>query len=153
MRYFIIDGFNVVHKIPGLSRTPNPHTALINFIKNNKLTGNFRNKVTIVFDGSIDYEAAKEREFTIRFSLEKSADELIKARIEASPNKAQIFVVSDDREIRDFSKLAGAISVRVDEFIHTKDKSGEEQEPESRDISYTAQREITDELRKIWLKE
>jgi len=167
MRYFIIDGFNVVHKIPALAHSQEPHIALINYIKHKKLSGSNRNKVMIVFDGSINNDAAKEREFAIRFSLERSADDLIKAQVQTAAHKAQVVVVSDDREIRDFSKLSGAGIMSVAEFAHTskpldqtagaRSQAGKRvsrpQLSENKEISYTTQREITEELKKIWLKE
>ncbi|MDD4955065.1 MAG: NYN domain-containing protein [Candidatus Omnitrophica bacterium] len=154
MLLYIIDGFNLVHKIPSVKSSDIPQLELIYYIKNNKLTGSRNNKVVIVFDGALQPEAKRDAEFEIVFSGEFSADDLIKARIDKIKNSkyplSEVIVVSDDREIRDYAKKQGAISERTVDFIKPK---GTANRSDSKDISYPLQKEITDELRKIWLKE
>ncbi|UCG35411.1 MAG: NYN domain-containing protein [Candidatus Omnitrophota bacterium] len=150
MLVYIIDGFNVIHKIPTLKSSSNPWQDLISYIKQKKLTGSKNNKVCIVFDGSPRTDALRERQFQILFSCERDADDVIKERIQKAKNKRQIVLVSDDREIRDFAKAQGANLLSVADFLKVKQK--QKKEP-SKDISYSLQREITEELRKIWLKE
>jgi predicted RNA-binding protein with PIN domain len=145
---YIIDGFNLVHKVPALKKSGSPHTDLIQYIRRNKFTGSRNNKVIIVFDGGIDWEAKKEKEYQIVFSADRSADDIIKSRISAAKNKAQIVVVSDDREIRDHAKRERVTLLRIHEFIKKNSKA--EKREENKDISYSLQREITEEMRKIW---
>ncbi len=151
MLLYIIDGFNLIHNIPSLKKSNSPHSSLIHYIKKNKLTGSRNNRVVIVFDGKTNYEAADEREFKIVFSHGESADEIIKMRVRNAENKSEIIVVSDDREIRDFIKREGAESWRICDFITSKKKM--QTSEKTKDISYALQREITEELRKIWLPE
>jgi predicted RNA-binding protein with PIN domain len=156
MLLFIIDGFNLIHKVSSLKTSANPQLSLIHYIKEHKLTGSANNKVVIVFDGMPQIDAAKEREFEIIFSQEKPADDLIKERIlkiKKYPKHpiSEVIVASDDREIRDYAKKEGAVSQRASEFLRlkvSKSKAADEEE-----ISYPLQAEITEELRKIWLKE
>lgn len=154
MLLYIIDGFNLVHKIPSVKKSDIPQLELIHYIKNNKLTGSHNNKVVIVFDGALQMEAKKEAEFEVIFSAERSADDLIKLRIDKIKSSkyplSEVIVVSDDREIRDYAKKQGAVSERAGDFIKPAKKIVKE---ESKDISYPLQKEITDEMRKIWLKE
>ena len=82
MLLYIIDGFNLVHKIPSVVRSDIPQLELILYIKKHKLTGSHNNKVIVVFDGAFQIEAKREAEFEVIFSGERSADELIKARID-----------------------------------------------------------------------
>ena len=153
MLVYIIDGFNVVHKISNLKKSTTPHVDLINYIRNNKLTGSRNNKVIIVFDGGVNLQAkAVALNFKVLFSLEKSGDDLIELELKKIKNKSQVVVVSDDREIRDFTKTYGAQSMRVLSFIEKKTKKVKVEEI-TKEISYSTQREITEELRKIWLKE
>jgi len=154
MLLYIIDGFNLVHKIPSVKKSDIPQLELIHFIKNHKLTGSHNNKVVIVFDGAFQIEAKREAEFEVVFSGNLSADELIKARIDRIKNSkyplSEVIVVSDDREIRDYAKKQGAVSERAVDFAKRVKETVREG---SKDISYPLQKEITDELRKIWLKE
>jgi len=154
MLLYIIDGFNLVHKIPSVKKSDVPQLELIHYIKQHKLTGSANNKVVVFFDGSIQPEAARESEFEVRFSAERSADDLIKARIDKLKNAKypllEVIVISDDREIRDYAKKQGAVSQRAVDFIKSFPKTAKD---DSKEISYPLQKEITDELRRIWLKE
>lgn len=145
MLVYIIDGYNLLHKIPALKNSTTPCKDLIHNIKKGKLTGSKNNKVIVIFDGSIRDEL-KESDFEVVFSYDKSADEIIKRRVEKIKNKSEVIVVSDDREIRDAVKKEGAVSLRTFEFIKPKGKVVES----GKEISYSLQREITEELRKIW---
>jgi len=116
----------------------------------NKLTGSRNNKVVIVFDGSFNLAASQEKgDYELVFSQSLSADELIHKKLKSLSNKSQVLVVSDDREIRDFTKREGARSLRIHEFVKIK----QSQTPEGKEINYSLQREITEEMRKIWLKD
>jgi predicted RNA-binding protein with PIN domain len=152
MLQYIIDGFNVVHKISSLKRSVTPRADLIRYIKKHKLTGSQNNEVTVVFDGAPSQEVISERGVKVLYSDQRSADDLIIAQIKRTKNTSQLIVVSDDREIRDCAKTHRALSVRVLDFITPK-KISKSQAKKQKDISYTLQKEITDEMRKIWLKE
>jgi predicted RNA-binding protein with PIN domain len=123
---------------------------LIQYIKNNRLTGSHNNKVIIVFDGAPDLTAQREREFEIIFSLGESADNLIKRRISRTKLKSEIVAVSDDREIIDYAKKEGAKFLRISDFI--RDKTDSHKNQDTKEISFPLQAEITEELRRIWLK-
>ncbi|MFH1505080.1 MAG: NYN domain-containing protein [Candidatus Omnitrophota bacterium] len=150
MLVYIIDGFNLVHRIPAVKKSSQPRLDLIRYIKIKKLTGSSNNKVIIVFDGGFDSIAGQEAGYEIVFSGSRSADEVIMSRVEKMKNKSEIIVVTDDREIRDSIKSQGAKICRTADFINNKLKKIKE---EDKDISYTLQNEITKEMRKIWLKE
>ncbi len=150
MLVFIIDAFNLVHKVPELKSSQNPHISLINYIKKNKLTGSINNKVIVVFDGQPRPEVINSG-FEVVFSGCGTADDIIKKRVSNFKNKSEVVVVSDDREIRDFVRTAGAKSCRLNNFIHTKKKIIKE--GNNKEIDYALQREITEDMRKIWLKE
>ena len=151
MLVYIIDGFNLIYRVPELKQSLTPHRDLIDYIKKNKLTGSRNNNVLIIFDGQVNAEVLnQEGTFKIYFSGAGSADPLIKNWITKFREKSEIRVVSDDRQIRDFAKTSGAKSVRIVDFI---EKTKKEIREDAKDISYALKREITEELRKIWLKE
>jgi predicted RNA-binding protein with PIN domain len=149
MLLYIIDGFNIVHKVPSLKNSFTPHRDLIHYIKRNRLTGSRNNKVIIVFDGRTVRDI-RESEFEVVFSGDVSADEVIKNKVDKVRNKSEVIVVSDDREIREYVRKVRVSSVRVADFIKTKKRKFKKNDKE---ISYSLQREITEELKKIWLKE
>lgn len=157
MLLYIIDAYNVLHKIPSLCKSDNPQIELIQYIKQNKITGSRNNKVIIVFDGWARMRIIKEDEFEVVFSCDKSADDIIKERIDRIKKLSkyplsEVIVVSDDREIRDYAKRQGVVSKRIGDFLKVTRVYNKSRE-ESRDISYPLQKEINDELRRIWLKE
>jgi len=152
MLWYIIDGWNVIHKMPLLKNSPSAREDFIYFLKRYRITGSRNNRVTIVFDGRIDLNLKEsERQFEIVFGGTKSADEIICNRVSAYSNKRNIIVVSDDNEIINYIKAQGASSVRTKEFLSRKDKKSPKKN--SKEISYAVKKEITDELRKFWLKE
>jgi len=152
MLVYIIDGFNLIHKINNLRHSLSPHRELIHYIRDNRLTGSKNNRVSIVFDGRPNLEAIREKgNFELFFSQEQSADDLIKTKLSRFKKTSEVVVVSDDREIRSAAKKLGARICRTADFLKTKRTP---REPEDKkDISYTLRSEITEELRKLWLKD
>jgi len=150
MLVYIIDGFNLIHKVPKLKNSSFPQKALVDYIRLNKLTGSRNNQVVIVFDGYMPAGiTAKEAGFKILFSAAKSADELIKSKVASTRQKSEVVVVSDDRQIKDFIKLQGARSLGTLDFIKKKPKKMPVEG--DKDISYSLQYEITEDLRKSLL--
>ncbi|MCM8787021.1 MAG: NYN domain-containing protein [Candidatus Omnitrophica bacterium] len=150
MAIYIIDAFNLFHKIKNLKKSNSPHQDLIIYIHKYKLTGSQKNKVIIVFDG-YKQQSFINYNFEILFSYQNSADNVIKNLIDKYVNKNEVFVVSDDIEIRNFAKSRNARSIKIEEFLEKKEKH-KTAVADDKNISYTLQREITEELKKIWLK-
>jgi|TARA_B100000315_G_C14543613_1_gene572141 predicted RNA-binding protein with PIN domain len=152
MLVYIIDGFNLIHKVPALKSALTPQRALIDYIRRRRLTGSKNNRVIIVFDGNMVSDIKrKESGFEVFFSGQGSADEIIKSKVSATKGKSEIIVVTDDRQIRDFILREGARALHVREFLKSKTKKKEDHH--TKDISYSLQQEITEELRKTWLSE
>ena len=150
MLVYIIDGFNLAHKIEELRGSSCLQQDLIQYIKKHALTGSRNNKVTVVFDGNMRW-GFSEKEFEVLFSGKHTADTLIKRRVENSSNVRQVVVVTDDREVRDFVRRRGASLCRVKDFIRGKKKK--KRQETAKDISYPLARQITEELRRIWIDE
>lgn len=148
MLVYIIDAFNVIHKIATLRNSNNPHDNFIHYVNNNTLTGSSKNKTIIIFDGQF-HPTANNYGYKIMFSNERSADELIKEELARLNHKSEVIVVSDDNEVRRNAKINNARAVSVNDFT----KKTKTIRVDTKEISYAAQKEITDELRKIWLNE
>ncbi len=156
MLVFIIDAFNLIYKVPRLRNSNTPHKELLHFIKNNNLTGSSRNRVEIIFDGAISHDLVNMyHNFKVTFSNQITADEVIKSKLEDAKNPRQVVVVSDDRQIQSYARRAGAKISKISEFIRLKDKTNAKKgsEVNTKDISFSLQHEITEEMRKIWDKE
>ncbi len=151
MLQFVIDGYNLVHKISKIKESDTPCHNLLSLIYHKKLTGSVNNKVLIVFDGRKPPYNIIDFQYKVLFSGNRSADDLIIDEIKRAKNKKQIVVVSDDQELGRKAKMLEAKVRRVDSFISGKQKS--RQDTNKKEIKYSIQREITEELRKIWLDE
>ena len=83
MLTYIIDGFNLLHKIRGLKNSYTPQQDLIKYIRSNRLTGSSNNRVIIVFDGHPTDENYVENKYEIDIPQNKlvevqNLDDLIK---------------------------------------------------------------------------
>jgi hypothetical protein len=154
--HFIIDGYNLVKhrsfKIP--SNIHDPRFALIQFLRTDKPCGSPKNRVTIVFDGYSGDFSLRDLEFEVIFSCDSSADERIKKMMESSPSPKSLVVVSDDRQIRDFSRICGVASWGIEEFLNPPGKKESPRKGDSvkEKLSYSAEHKINEELKKLWLK-
>lgn len=155
MLQFIIDGYNLVHKIPNIKDSSSPCNELLIFIHKNKLTGSANNQVLVVFDGGRPPYQINNFQYKILFSYDQSADDLIIKKIRQSKNKKQNVVITDDRQLAYRAKSLEAQAYSVNKFIAKikKSKLAAKRDGEEKDIRYSLQREITEELKKIWLDE
>jgi predicted RNA-binding protein with PIN domain len=155
MLWYIIDGWNVVHKVSKLKNSAQPRKDLVLFIKKHQLCGSHNNKVTVVFDGHFDStEHGSDAVVKVLYSMDETADEVIKRLIDRHQNKKQIVVVSNDREIITYSKDKNAQTLKVDEFTKKSlVKKIDTDESDQRDLPYSVEKEINQELKKIWLNE
>ena len=154
--HFIIDGYNLL-KHRAFSPPPGIHDsrfALIQFLRIEKPCGSPKNKVTIIFDGYSGDFSLSGLEFEVIFSCEDSADDKIKRIIEIEAAPKCLVVVSDDRQIRDFARLCGVVSLGIEEFLSPprKKATGREKDLTKADLSYSQAHKINEELRKLWLK-
>lgn len=150
MLLYIINGFNLFHKIPVLKGSSRPHKDLLDYISRNGLRGSPNNKVTVVFDGYPPPEQFSSEGFKVFYSCDVKADDIIMRQVEAAKNRQDLRVVSDDRQIRDHARLHRAVDVGIDGFLKLDKETAEAPDTETKNISYTVQKEITDEMRKIW---
>ncbi|MBS1515874.1 MAG: NYN domain-containing protein [Bacteroidetes bacterium] len=104
MNTIIIDGNNLLHKIPSFKKSfsANPDSTRRTLVE--AVKGRIKNKAKIifVFDGHCD-----DRIQNVIFSGAKTADEVIRKFIEDNYDKNSIKVVSSDREITSLAKVCG----------------------------------------------
>jgi len=156
MLWYIIDGWNLIYKVPSIKNSAYPKREFVAFIKRERITGSKNNKVTIVFDGRIDVDFIRaESTFEIMFSGEGSADDIICKKASLFKNKTLIRVVTDDREIISQVKLMGAGVMKASEFLDKAKtrKNNIKTKDTDKKISYADQQSINNDMRKIWLKD
>lgn len=155
MREYIIDAFNLFHKIPSLKNSAMPHAELVQYIIRGRLTGSLNNKVTIIFDGH-EANHVSGGGYRIVYSGDRKADDIIKEIVKRSPKKEQLVVVSDDNEVANFAKMEGAVSQRTGEFLRTGSggaaKPNKETASDDRGLDRASMTNITKELEKLWVK-
>ncbi len=153
MLIYLIDAFNLIHKIEGLADSVSPHARLIEFLKSRRLTGSPANRVVVVFDGYENSDVAGEREYEIVFGGPKSADDVIKERVARAKNRSQIVVVSDDKGLTFFVKGEGAKTKGIREFLKSSARSVGPVADGEKEISYEERRKINEELERLWVKD
>ena len=154
MPHYLIDGFNLFHKIRVLEDSTTPRSDLVQYIRRNKLTGSHNNRVTIVFDGFETAELQVDPEYRIVFSEKRTADDVIKEIIRGVRHKRDVVVVSDDNEIRNAAREEGAQVRGTQEFLESKKSRRPKgrHEDDDRKLSPSQMMDITDEFKKIWDK-
>ncbi len=136
------------------------------FIRTQKPCGSRKNKVSVIFDG---YPAPGFKsgyacpDIDIIFSRSVSADENIKAMLEKTTNRRVVVVVSDDKEIKFFTRSCGAKAIGVEEFVESaipdasdlirKGKLNMQKSDSVKpELTYAQIDKINKELKNLWLK-
>lgn len=163
--HYILDGYNLIHRIPHLSRgnLEESRLKLIQWIERQAPQGSRHNKVTIVFDGRADVFSWDRRESSVRvlFTSGESADDRIKAIVNEDGHPKTIVVISDDREIQSAVRQVGAQVMAVDAFAQKKKPSGQSKSRQkskddvlpTKSIPLRTQAQINQELEDLWLKD
>jgi predicted RNA-binding protein with PIN domain len=106
----LIDGFNLIYKFPDLEglmyqgKLSDARKGLLNILKEYaKITGA---RIRVVFDGkkepSLEIKSENVGTIDVYYSLEYSADHLIKEFIKKDPNPKMSTVVTSDKDITSF---------------------------------------------------
>ena len=158
--HYIIDGYNVVKQVTFLTgkKLRDGREGLVRFIEQYRPQGSKRNEVTIVFDGKTEVIShSMKTEIRVIFSRNESADDVIKRMIEKASNPGQYIVVSDDKAIAFYCRSIGAKGLSVKDFIantglHKKPRKKNSYQPESKELSQDIADKITEDLKKLWVK-
>lgn len=133
MQLYIIDGNNLIGKIPSLKNFSDKQSArerlalmIERYFYGKKLN------VSLHFDG-FEIEPIKISGIKIKYSLSRPADELIKKEIENLNTGKSTTVVSSDLEIISFAKVCGCRIIKSEEFysqmINQADKNKDNEKP------------------------
>lgn len=161
-QHLLIDGYNLIHKVPFLRDKLNvleqARNRLVAWVQDYQPQGRTPNDVTIIFDGSDEvFHSPDLSGIKVRFSRGEKADDLIKNIIRDALKPADMVLVSDDRQLCLDVKALGASYWSVDFFIqkmHQKQRKRitPMQTQDDKQISSFKQQQINEELKQKWLK-
>jgi predicted RNA-binding protein with PIN domain len=117
---YLIDGNNFIgHSSPAELRDPQSKHRLVSKLQ--RFQRQKKTRVLVVFDGNPDPdfidEKFRKKYFSVIFpAFDQNADEVIKEIVSKQTDLRRFFVVSSDREIKNFAKTKGAKSLSCEEF-------------------------------------
>ncbi len=116
MIHYIIDGNNLIGKIPSLRKLEDKQSARekLSLMLQRYFSGR-KVKVSLHFDG-YENELIKAARIVIRYSLNRSADDLIRKEIENMKNIKSTYVVSSDAEVLSYARSCGCKVIKSEEF-------------------------------------
>lgn len=145
MLHYIIDGNNLIGKLNFLKNLPDKQSArekiallLERFFAGRKV------KVSLHFDG-FENESIKVSGIKLKYSLNRTADELIKKEIENLKNTKSTIVVSSDSDIISFAKACGCKILKSEEFYNQIVQSSDKNSHNEKPIDFN-----TDEFKKLF---
>ncbi len=154
-----IDGYNVLRKIPQLSKLmkSDADAARRRFVDLLAARNDVRKNVstTVVFDAYGEAINAVPWIYVV-FANTRTADSWIRMKIEAERSARNILVISSDHEIQNHASACGAAVMRAEDFLRPqperRDNRRQDHCPEVEDESYK-NRAITDDEMQFWLDE
>ena len=157
--HYIVDGYNVVRHASFIVKGhAAPAEMLIRCIRDRRLCGSMKNKVTLVFDGypTMGNPLQPQGECDVVFSQDESADDRIRHMVEHIPNPRIVIVVTDDRSVQFHAKAAGAAVLGVEAFLTARaqaERAAQQKADRKPELSASDAARINKELRKLWLNE
>ena len=156
MLHFIIDGYNLINRIPHISKKPLAlqREYLINLISGFKFTMSRRNKVTVVFDGKEDVYSCPlvQKPVKVIFSKGLDADSLIKDMVGRERCAGQLIVITDDKGLIAGIRGRGAQHKSTEDFLKDIYRKQADIEPDNFKIGTKQMRQINQEIKDIWSK-
>jgi len=129
MRHFIIDGNNLIGKIPSIkSRDKNTEREKLAFVLE-RYFSNKKVKVSLYFDGHKNLPI-KVSGIKIIYSENLTADDLIKNEIERVSNRKNIILVSSDNNLKEFARVCSSEVKSSEDFwkdLNSSQKNDEEE--------------------------
>jgi predicted RNA-binding protein with PIN domain len=118
MKHFIIDGNNLIGKIPSIKnlqrKDKRASRERLAFLLGRYFSTR-RNMVTLHFDGH-KKESINATGLQIKYSETKTADDEIKVEIEKSKNPKNIIVVTSDGNVAEFARVYGCQVIKSEDF-------------------------------------
>lgn len=119
MRYYIIDGNNVIGKDRDLKtlqkNDPQQSREKLAFLLD-RFFGKKNYKVSLHLDGFAK-DAIRTSKIKLVYSDNKTADERIRRQIEHSKNPKNIIVVTSDRSLAEFAKVCSCTVLNSEDFL------------------------------------
>ncbi len=145
MIHYIIDGNNLIGKIPSLRKLEDKQSARekLSLMLQRYFSGR-KVKVSLHFDG-YENEPIKAAGIVIRYSLNRSADDLIRKEIENMKNIKSTYVVSSDAEVLSYARLCGCKVIKSEEFYDMISNSNKNISPEEKPTEFNK-----DEFKKLF---
>ncbi len=132
---YFIDGNNVIGKMTELQRLQSSNKQRTRELLTSKVDSYFRAKkhaaVTIFFDGHPG-DGVPVSHIQIKYSENKSADDLIKQSIDYSKNPKLITVVSSDNSVAGYARKSSCTVLLAEDFAKQLTHGKQEDEEEKR---------------------
>ncbi|HPN37977.1 MAG TPA: NYN domain-containing protein [Melioribacteraceae bacterium] len=119
---YLIDGNNLLHKIPKLSRNNNTDSRLTLALKVDRYFTGKNIICTIVFDGHRK-DIIRTNKIRIEYSGNLTADDVIRNEIERAKNTKLLTVISSDNGITDLAKVCSCEIIKSEEFSKMLDNN------------------------------
>jgi hypothetical protein len=137
MRHFIIDGNNLMGKIPSLFKLHKKDGQLsrekLAFILESYFINKRNNKVSLHFDGFIN-QVIRVNAIKIIYSGKRTADDEIKHEIENEKNRRNLIIVTSDHNIIQFARVCGCDVMTSEQFSREiMNRSTEDEEKKRED--------------------
>ncbi len=148
---YILDAYNIIHYI-GTDSFPEEDApgAFVGFLLRHRLFSSGKNKAIVVFDGFPKAKEAEHRNIKVVFSRDISADERIERLLKRNEKAV---VVSNDRQVLNSARMAGAVAVKVEAFLRMgKDARLDKSDGAEKKVSPADIKEINEELERLWLR-
>ena len=134
MKHFIIDGNNIIGKIPALKKLQAKDRQMSReklAIMLQRYFGKRNAKVSLHFDG-YPKDEIKILKAKIKYSKNFTADEMIKKEIEDSKNPKNLVVITSDLNLKDFARKCSCKIISSEEFSKQIDSPSSAEEESKR---------------------
>lgn len=155
---YIIDGYNVIKRssLFNNKKLKDARSAFLSYIDLYRPHGSVRNRVVVVFDGTLEGFSFKENfPFEVIFSQGETADEKIKKMVASFANPKNIVLVTDDKGLALSLRPHGVIIMGTTEFLNknqNKKEKGTSLSDAGIELNIVQREKITEEMARLWLK-
>lgn len=154
MLHFIVDGYNLINKIPEFSNLLliRQRKRLVSLLEDFKYKISSRNKITVVFDGKKEVysKSSQETKIGVLFSKDEDADSLIKKMTDKAKYPNSLIVVTDDKELTAYIKSNGARHKSTQEFLGDIAKKETKPANDNFKVGFKDAYKINKELQDLW---
>jgi predicted RNA-binding protein with PIN domain len=114
-KHYIIDGNNLLHKIPKLSKNSIYDNRISLALKLDRYFAGKNINCTVVFDGH-KKDTIRTNKIKIEYSGNLTADDIIRTEIERAKNSKLLTIISSDNGIIDLAKVCSCEIIKSEDF-------------------------------------